>query len=103
MEFLGHKGYELVARNYRCRLGELDLVMRHNGQVVFVEVRTKASLSYGTGLESITFKKQTKLRMVAQQFLTRYGLQGTDLRFDVVSIWQAPGGRPVVEHVEGAF
>jgi len=103
LEYLLCKGYELLARNYRCRLGEMDLVMRDQGRVIFVEVRTKSTLSYGTGLESITYRKRTKLRRVAEQFLARYSLQGADLRFDVVSILHPRGGQPTVDHVEGAF
>ena len=101
--FLQDKGLELVAKNYRCRLGELDLVMRHREQIVFVEVRTKSSAAFGTGLESITFRKRTKLKLLAQQFLAHYGLQGSDLRFDIVSVWKPPDGPPVLEHLEGAF
>ncbi len=101
--YLQDKGLKLMAKNYRCRLGELDLVMRNKEQVVFVEVRTKSSAAFGTGLESITLKKRTKLKLVAQQFLAHYGLQGADLRFDIVSVCKPPFGPSVLEHVEGAF
>ena len=103
LAYLKDKGLELVAKNYRCRLGELDLVMRQKEQIVFVEVRTKSSAAFGTGLESITSKKRTKLKMLAQQFLAHYGLQGSDIRFDIVSIQKPFHGPAVIEHLEGAF
>lgn len=103
LKLLLDKGYKLVARNYRCKIGEIDLVVRDNSIYVFVEVRSKSSNSCGTGLESITFKKQSKLRMVATQFLARYGLLNEEVRFDVFAVLFTQGNDPVFEHLEGAF
>ena len=103
LHFLESQGLILLARNYRCRIGELDLVLKDHSQIVFVEVRTKSSQEFGTGLESITFKKRSKLKLVAQHFMACHDLQGVDIRFDVISICKPSSGPSVLEHVKGAF
>ena len=83
--YLQQQGLKLLARNYHSRRGELDLVMKDDNTVVFVEVRYRKSSAYGSALESITTRKQEKLRITAEQFLQ----QETKLkngRFDVVAM-----------------
>ena len=100
--FLLKKGYKLVQRNYRCALGELDLVVLDRRVVVFVEVKTRTGQGFGTPLEAVEFRKQRKMIQAAQYFLAQNGLQQRDARFDVVGIsW--PGSEPRVEHIENAF
>jgi putative endonuclease len=100
--FLLKKGYQLVQRNYRCALGELDLVVLDRRVVVFVEVKTRTGQGFGTPFEAVEFRKQRKMIQAAQCFLAQNGLQQRDARFDVVGIsW--PGSEPRVEHIENAF
>ncbi len=84
-KYLQQQGLKLLAKNYHGRRGELDLVMRDNDTVVFVEVRYRKNNTYGGALESITNSKQEKLRITAEQYLQRE----TELkngRFDVVAM-----------------
>lgn len=84
-KYLQQQGLKLLAKNYHGRRGELDLVMRDNDTVVFVEVRYRKNSTYGGALESITHSKQEKLRITAEQYLQRE----TELkngRFDVVAM-----------------
>ena len=84
-KYLQQQGLKLLAKNYHGRRGELDLVMRDNNTVVFVEVRFRKNDAYGGALESITSSKQEKLRITAEQYLQRE----TELkngRFDVVAM-----------------
>lgn len=84
-KYLQQQGLKLLAKNYHGRRGELDLVMRDNNTVVFVEVRYRRNNTYGGALESITSSKQEKLRLTAEQYLQRE----TELqngRFDVVAM-----------------
>ena len=100
--FLLRKGYKLVERNYRCALGELDLVVLDRRVVVFVEVKTRTGHGFGTPFEAVEFRKQRKMIQAAQYFLAQKGLQQRDARFDVVGVsW--PGSEPTVEHIENAF
>jgi putative endonuclease len=100
--YLQKKGYKLVERNYRCSGGELDLIVLDRRVVVFVEVKTRTGLGFGSPLEAVEFHKQRKMIRAAQFFLAEKNLQQRDARFDVVGVsW--PGREPVVEHIENAF
>lgn len=79
-------GYEILARNYRVRSGEVDIVARDCGTIVFVEVKTRAGTRFGRPAESVTIAKQRKLGMVAQEYLGCHGLHGLPARFDVVGV-----------------
>lgn len=83
--FLTDRGLQVVARNYRTRLGEIDLVARDGETLVFVEVRMRASGSFGGALESITPRKQRRIAAAAAQFLGRLRAPPR-CRFDVVAL-----------------
>ncbi|HUC97918.1 MAG TPA: YraN family protein [Candidatus Polarisedimenticolaceae bacterium] len=100
--FLRKKGYKLVERNYRCAAGELDLVMLDHRVIVFVEVKTRTGIGYGTPLEAVESRKQQKMIFAAQFFISAKKLGQREARFDVVGISWA-GAQPLVEHIENAF
>lgn len=79
-------------RNWRCSLGEVDIVAKDGGCLVFVEVRTRRGKEYGTPEESVTQAKQTKLIEVAQTYLQEHSWQG-DWRIDVVAVEMNPRGK----------
>ncbi len=81
--FLQSQGLRLVARNYRCRMGEIDLIMEHGSTLVFVEVRMRRSENFGGAAASITGHKQRKLIHAAQHFLQQQTKQPS-CRFDAV-------------------
>lgn len=84
--FLEQRGMKVVARNARCALGELDLVVRDGKIIVFVEVKSRFGATYGTPQESITPVKQRKLTRLAQWYLKQHRLEGQPARFDVVAV-----------------
>jgi putative endonuclease len=99
------RGYQVVARNWRCREGELDLVLARDGELVFCEVKTRSSDRFGTPAEAVTPAKQRRLRVLAVRYLAEQGggRAGRDagrrgIRFDVAAV---SGGR--VEVIEAAF
>src|SRR5262245_29933348 len=92
------RGYKVVARNWRCREGELDLVVTGHGLVVFCEVKTRTSERYGLPAEAVTPVKQQRLRGLAVRFLSENPQPATGLRFDVASV---RSGR--VSVIEAAF
>ena len=96
------RGYELVARNWRCPLGELDLVLRRGDLVVVCEVKTRSGAAFGGGYEAVTWSKRRRLRRLAQVFVQRSAFAAADIRFDVASVWIGDGG-PDVEVFEDAF
>ncbi len=80
-------GYEVVVRNWRCRTGELDLILRRGGTYVFCEVKTRTSTAFGAPQEAVTRKKQLRLRSLAAQWLhTDAPSPAADLRFDVACV-----------------
>jgi putative endonuclease len=100
--FLKTKGYKLVERNYRCRGGEVDLIVLDRRVVVFVEVKTRTDHEFGNPLEAVEPRKQRRMILAAQLFLHQKKLHERDARFDVVGIsW--PGSKPLVEHIQNAF
>ena len=94
------QGYEVVARNWRCREGELDLIVRSGRTYVFCEVKTRTSTAFGAPVEAVTRDKQMRIRRLAARWL-QDGAPGPakDIRFDVASVL----GPREVEVVEGAF
>ena len=87
LRFLQSQGLRLVARNYRCRGGEIDLIMQQDDYLVFVEVRFRAGRSYGGAAASVTRTKQQKIRMTASYYLQTHGFNESQqaCRFDVVA------------------
>lgn len=100
--YLKKKGYRLVERNYRCPVGELDLVVLDHGVIVFVEVKTRTDDRFGAPLESVHRRKQGKMIKAALFFLNQHRLHHREARFDVVGI-SLKEREPVVEHIQNAF
>ena len=95
--FLARQGLQIVARNYRTRMGEIDLVARDGATLVFVEVRMRSSQRFGGGAESIGPRKQARIVAAARQYLARLRRE-PPCRFDVVTL---DGGTPA--WLRGAF
>ena len=85
-DFLKKKGYRIIENNYRCPEGEIDIIARHEDSLVFIEVRTKKSLNFGSPEESITPAKMEKLRTVAAQYRQTHGNLPPQWRIDVVAV-----------------
>ena len=79
-------GYRLIARNWSCRVGELDLVMARGETLVFCEVKARRGVRFGAGYESVTARKRAKVRSVAEAFLLSSRLEPGAVRFDVASV-----------------
>ena len=95
--YLQQQGYTILARNWKCPIGEIDIVAREGETLAFVEVRTRRGHRFGTPEESVTPAKQAKLVELAQTYLQEMGLTDTDWRIDVVAIQM--GGRGEVKRL----
>jgi putative endonuclease len=100
---LQRQGYAILARRYRTRYGEIDIVARDGPTVVFVEVKARTSDRYGDPAEAVTLHKQARVTAMAEDFVSRRGLTGAPCRFDVVAIRFGPSGQLQVEVIKGAF
>jgi putative endonuclease len=96
------QGFRQVARNWRCGLGELDLVVERQGLLVFCEVKARSGSAFGGGYEAVTWSKRRKLRQLAEAFLATERPPQAAIRFDVASVWLGPRGTDV-EIFEDAF
>lgn len=92
------QGYEVVERNWSCRAGELDLILRRGRTFVFCEVKTRSSDAFGAPVEAVTRDKQVRLRHLAARWLEDAPLRPTEIRFDVASVLAGQ-----IEVLEGAF
>jgi putative endonuclease len=91
-------GYQIAARNWRCREGELDLVLRRGRKFVFCEVKSRTSTAFGAPVEAVTRAKQTRLRHLAARFIDDSGVRPVEIRFDVASVLAGQ-----LEILQGAF
>ncbi|MBO4938307.1 MAG: YraN family protein [Oscillospiraceae bacterium] len=104
-EYLRKKHYKIVAAGYRCRFGEIDLIVADRKYLVFVEVKLRKTSKFAKAMEYVDWRKQDKIRVTASMYLSQ---NPTDLqpRFDVIEIY-APEGtgtiHPEINHMEDAF
>lgn len=104
-EDLRRKGWTVEAINYRCRVGELDLVVKDKQYLVFVEVKLRRSTQYGTAGEAVTPEKQRKLRAAAELYLQQFPTR-LQPRFDVAEVYASQGvqtEQPDISYIENAF
>ena len=99
---LTRRGYAILARRYRRRRGEIDIIARDGPTIVFVEVKARESHDFGAAAEAVTRLKQHRITQVALDYIMRNRLTDCPCRFDVVSI-HYEAGEPVVEVFQNAF
>ena len=97
------QGFAIVDRNYRCRIGELDIVARRGSLLVFCEVKTRSSDRWGDPSEAVGPVKQGRLRRLAGHWLATHRAGPAEIRFDVVTVSALPGAPPRVIQLADAF
>jgi len=97
------QGLVVLARNWRCADGEVDLILRDGEDVVFCEVKTRRGDRFGTPAEAIGPAKVRRLRRLAARWLEQTTVRPREVRFDVVAVLPQPRGAAVVEHIRAAF
>ena len=101
-EHLAQQGLIVLERNFRCRLGEIDIIARDGEHLVFCEVKTRREGGLHPFL-SVTQRKQRKLRQLGVYYLSRHRLEHLQTRFDVIAVYQAQDGTFAIEHLPNAF
>jgi putative endonuclease len=101
--YLAGRGFRILERRFRTRAGEIDLVAEEAETMVFVEVKTRTSEVCGRPAEAVDRRKQSRLARAAAVYLARAGRPDAACRFDVVEVWDDPGGTWRVGHIRGAF
>jgi putative endonuclease len=99
------RGYRVLGRNWRCREGELDLVVSRDGCVVFCEVKTRRGTGFGLPAEAVTGEKQRRLRRLATRWLGERPASArfAEVRFDVACVTLTTGAKPDLDVIEAAF
>ena len=101
-EHLSQQGFAILARNWRCEQGEIDIVAREGRALVVCEVKTRRGLGYGSPLESVTYRKLSTLRRLVGRWLQEHELHPPEIRIDVIAVLVPPGGgKPPIEHLRG--
>jgi putative endonuclease len=108
VRYLKSRGYRILERNYRIRLGEIDIIAEQGTDLVFIEVKTRSDTLFGSPLDSVTRAKQRQLSKVALDYLGKRGCHNRPARFDVVGIRLREGSAPQsqdagVELIQNAF
>jgi putative endonuclease len=104
LHHLQQHGLTQVARNFRCRQGEIDLVMRHGATHVFVEVRYRSQARFGGAAASVDYRKQQRIITAAQFFLQRHPQAARGpCRFDVIAVSPGPAGGWRIDWIQNAF
>jgi putative endonuclease len=104
VSYLQGHGVEVLARNLRCRAGELDIIARENNVLLVVEVRQRACSVFGGALASVTWRKRRKIIRATRYFLQKHrAWRACSLRFDVIAIDGAPEGAHQISWVRDAF
>jgi putative endonuclease len=101
--YLKNKGYEIIEKNFNTRYGEIDLICKKGGRFIFVEVKTRSNLRFGTPEEAVTRKKQEHLIAVAQIYISSKNINDTQWQIDVLAVEGEPGvDKIAVRHIENA-
>jgi putative endonuclease len=98
---LEQQGLVIIGRNWRCDIGEIDIIARDSTTLVFVEVKTRTGVQFGHPLEAISDRKIRRLRRLALRWLDELSIHAPVVRFDVIGIVQPTSGGPVISHVRG--
>ena len=101
--YLEQRGLVVLSRNWRCRDGEIDVVLTDAHRLVVCEVKTRSGTRYGEPAEAVTSRKARRIRRVARAWLAAHHVRWCEVRFDVVAVLAEPGRPVTVQHYEAAF
>lgn len=100
LKYIISKGGKVVERNYRTKMGEVDLIAKLNGELVFIEVKSRKNVDYGYPSESVDYKKKRRITNVAKYYILDNSLDDLSIRFDVIEIYF---NEKKVNHIVNAF
>lgn len=98
--YLRNKGYEILQTNFYTKRGEIDIICKNDNYIIFVEVKTRTNLKYGTPAMAVNSIKKKHIKFAAKMFLYLNKLNGYDVRFDVVEVF-INDGKCNMNHIEG--
>lgn len=99
VDFLKSKKFEIIETNYKNKVGEIDIIALDKNVLVFIEVKSRKTLAFGRPYEAVDFRKQQKIRRIAELYLIENYKYYSDCRFDVIEVLDGE----VLNHIENAF
>lgn len=104
VRYIREKAYNVLACNYTTRLGEIDIIAKQGNTIVFIEVKTRTTNTFGTPSEAVDYRKQEKIQKISQQYILYKNLHKScfNYRFDVIAV-SLIGKRYKIDHIEDAF
>ena len=100
LKYIISKGGTIVEKNYRTKMGEIDLIAKMNGELVFIEVKSRSNINYGYPCEAVNYKKKRKIINVAKYYILDNYLEDISVRFDVIEIYLTD---KKINHIVNAF
>ena len=100
LKYIISKGGTIVEKNYRTKMGEIDLIARRTGELVFIEVKSRSNINYGYPCEAVNYKKKRKITNVAKYYILDNSLEDISVRFDVIEIYLTD---KKINHIVNAF
>jgi putative endonuclease len=100
--YLQDRGYSILERNWRCEIGEIDLIAKYKESLVFVEVKTRSGQGFGHPFEAITKSKVARMRQLAAQWTNTHEIIGLSLRLDAIAVL-VQDGKVAVEHIKRVY
>ncbi|WP_148556331.1 YraN family protein [Terrisporobacter glycolicus] len=100
LKYIISKGGKVIEKNYRTKIGEVDIIAKLNGELVFVEVKSRSNINYGYPSESVNYKKKRKITNVAKYYIIDNSLENLSIRFDVIEIYF---NEKKINHIVNAF
>jgi len=100
VQYLKKQGYKILDRNYRCRFGEIDIIAKYKDYIVFIEVKTRRDISYGTPVESINKLKINRILKTLNFYLTQNRIYDSNIRVDAVEVYMKGSKNISINHIE---
>ena len=100
LKYIISKGGTIVEKNYRTKMGEIDIIAKMNGELVFIEVKSRSNINYGYPCEAVNYKKKRKITNVAKYYILDNSLEDISVRFDVIEIYLTD---KKINHIVNAF
>ena len=100
LKYIISKGGTIVEKNYRTKMGEIDLIAKMNGELVFIEVKSRSNINYGYPSEAVNYKKKQKITNVAKYYILNNCLDNISIRFDVIEVYLKS---KKINHIVNAF
>lgn len=100
--YLLEKGYFILERNFRSKVGEIDIIAQKEQVIIFIEVKARSNINYGFPYESVNYRKQQKIIRTAQNYIKFKGLTDCQFRFDIIEVFLKMNGNKI-NHIQNAF